>query len=159
MRLNFKTAIVPALALLAVSCATEEKEEPVDMAKVRTEIQALEDGFAAGEKAKDANAVAAYYADDAISYSSNKPPISGKAAIKDSIAARIARDTSGNTSSYKIVDLFGEGDHIVEVGAWTETNAAGEEVNKGHYMSYFQKRDGKYLCVRDMSVSSAPYKW
>ncbi|HLF44890.1 MAG TPA: hypothetical protein VI548_00590 [Chitinophagaceae bacterium] len=31
-------------------------------------------------------------------------------------------------------------------------------VDHGHYMSYLQMRDGKYACVRDMSVSSTPAK-
>jgi hypothetical protein len=31
-------------------------------------------------------------------------------------------------------------------------------VNKGHYMSLFQKRDGKYVCIRDMNVTSSPAK-
>ena len=47
---------------------------------------------------------------------------------------------------------------IVEIGSWTEMSPAGAEVNKGHYMSYFQKRDGKYVCVRDMNVTSNPAK-
>ena len=47
---------------------------------------------------------------------------------------------------------------LVEIGSWTELSPAGAEVNKGHYMSYFQKRDGKYVCVRDMNVTSSPAK-
>ena len=47
---------------------------------------------------------------------------------------------------------------LVEIGSWTEVDSSGAEVNKGHYMSYFQKRDSKYVCVRDMSVSSMPAK-
>ena len=35
-----------------------------------------------------------------------------------------------------------------------EISPSGEELSKGHYMSYFQKKDGKYVCVRDMNVSS-----
>ena len=34
----------------------------------------------------------------------------------------------------------------------------GAKVDEGHYMSYFQKRDGKYVCVRDMNVTSTPAK-
>ena len=54
-----------------------------------------------------------------------------------------------------MVDLFAEGNSAVEIGSWTEISPSGEELSKGHYMSYFQKRDGKYVCVRDMNVSSA----
>ena len=144
--------------LILSSCATTEKEEVLDMDKINTEIQAMEDAYAAGEKAKDADAVAAYYSDDAISYSRNKQPISGKAAITKSIASSIAKDTSGNHNVYKIVDLYAEGNIAVEIGSWTELDASGNVVENGNYMSYFQKEDGKYVCVRDMSTTSSPVK-
>ena len=145
-------------ALILSSCTTAEKEEDLDMAKVKVEIQAMEDAYAAGEKAKDADAVAAYYSDDAISYSRNKQPISGKAAIRDNIANNIANDTTGNYNIYKVVDLFAEGNTAVEIGSWTEFDASGNEKENGNYMSYFEKRDGKYICVRDMSTTTAPVK-
>jgi uncharacterized protein (TIGR02246 family) len=161
MRRTFQFILFIAISAAVFSaCSTASKEEakPLDLEKAKTEIQAMEDAFAAGEKAKDADAVVAYYSDDAISYSRNKPPTAGKAAIRDSIAAGIKRDTSGTYSVYKVVDLFGEGNMLVEIGSWTQMNAAGAETEKGHYMSYFQKRDGKWVCVRDMNVSSAPAK-
>lgn len=147
-------------ALTFASCTTAEKKETVDMEKIKTEIQAMEDAYAAGEKNKDADAVAAYYSEDAISYSRNKQPISGKAAIRKNIANNIANDTTGNYSVYKIVDLFVEsdGDAVVEIGSWTNFDPSGKEMENGNYMSYFQKRDGKYLCVRDMSTTTAPVK-
>lgn len=128
------------------------------MDMIKSEIQAMEDAYAAGEKAKDADAVVAYYSEDAISYSRNSQPLSGKAAIRESIAKRIAEDTTGNYNVYKVVDLFAEGNTAVEVGSWTEYDADGNEKENGNYMSYFQKRDGKYICVRDMSTTTAPLK-
>ena len=147
-----------ALVFTACSSSADTAKQPLDLEKAKIEIQAMEDSFAAAEKAKNADAVAAYYADDAVSYSRNKPPSSGKAAIKENIAQQIAKDTTGNHNVYKVVDLFGEGNMLVEIGSWTEVDTSGAEVNKGHYMSYFQKRDGKYVCVRDMNVSSMPCK-
>jgi len=160
MRSKFQFSLLFAvMAFLFSACMTASKEaEPVDLAKAKTEIQAMEDAYAAGEKAKDANAVAAYYSDDAISYNRNEEPVSGKAAIKEFISKRLAKDTTGNHSVYKVVDLFAEGDMLVEIGSWTSLNPSGAELDKGHYMSFFQKRDGKYLCVRDMNVSSGAAK-
>jgi len=150
-------------ALILSACTSPEKKEVIekevlDMEKVKVEIQAMEDAYAAGEKAKDADAVAAYYSDDAMSYSRNKQPLSGKAAIRDNIANSIAKDTTGNYNVYKVVDLFAEGNTAVEIGSWTEFDSAGNEKENGNYMSYFQKRDGKYICVRDMSTTTAPVK-
>lgn len=160
MRINFQTVALPVIATFTlIACSTPEKKaETLDLEKIRPEIQAMEDAFAAAEKAKDADKVAAYYSDDAISYSRNESPTVGKTAIRDSIAARIARDTTSNYSVYKVVDLFGEGNLLVEIGSWTNMNPAGAEVDKGHYMSVFQKKDGKYVCIRDMNVTSTPAK-
>ena len=128
------------------------------MEKVKGEIQAMEDAYAAAEKAKDADGVAAYYSDDAMSYSRNTQPLSGKAAIRENIANNIAKDSTGNYNVYKVVDLFAEGNTAVEIGSWTEFDASGTELENGNYMSYFQKRNGKYICVRDMSTTTSPVK-
>ena len=156
---KFKSAILIACStLLIVSCSNEKGATTVDLDAVKKDIQAMEDAYSAAEKAKDADKVVAYYSDDAISYSRNRMPEIGKTAIKESLAKRLAEDTTGNTNVYKVVDLFGEGNMLVEIGSWSEISPAGTEVNKGHYMSYFQKRDGKYVCVRDMNVTSSPAK-
>jgi ketosteroid isomerase-like protein len=159
MKKQIKLFGILAVTLLILSaCATTEQEETLDMEKVRVEIQAMEDAFTAGEKAKDADAVAAYYSDDAISYSRNSTPLSGKAAITANISNNMAKDTLGNYSVYKLVNVFAEGDTAIEVGSWVQFNASGKEVDNGNFMSYFQKRNGKYLCVRDMSTTTSPVK-
>ena len=146
-------------SLLFSSCSeTAEKTAPVDMDKLKSDIQAMEDAYAAGEKAKDAAAVVAYYSDDAVSYNRNEEPSKGKAAIQERIAKRLASDTTGNHSVYKVVDLFPDGNTVVEIGSFTMLNPAGAEIEKGFYMSVFQKHDGKYACIRDMSVSTSPAK-
>jgi len=157
MRNHIKSFGFLALSAIMLSaCTTSEKVEVLDMEKVKTEIQAMEEAYAAGEKAKDADAVAAYYSDDAMGYSRNQQPLSGKSAIRDNIAKGIAADTTGNYSVYKVVDLFAEGNTAVEIGSWTKFDSSGTEMENGNYMSYFQKRDGKYLCVRDMSTTTSP---
>ncbi len=160
MRNFFQSALFLGIsASLFSACSTaEEKAKPLDMDKARTEIQAMEDAYAAAEKAKDANAVAVYYSADAVSYSRNEEPVSGNAAIRDRIAKNIAKDTAGNTNVYKVVDLFGDENHLVEIGSWKLNSPSGVETDRGHYMSYFEKRDGKWVCVRDMNVSSMPCK-
>jgi len=159
MRSKFLLVAVSAMTVSIFSaCSSEEKIAAVDIAKVKPEIQAMEDAYAAAEKAKDAEKVMAYYSDEAVSYGRNRAPEVGKVAIKEGLASRLAADTTGNTNVYKVVDVFADGDMLVEIGSWTEMNPAGAEINKGHYMSYFQKREGKYVCIRDMNVTSSPAK-
>ncbi|MEO7446339.1 MAG: DUF4440 domain-containing protein [Ferruginibacter sp.] len=171
MRMQFKIPALLAVSLFAYSACSspEEKTEAttetamtttdsaVDLDKVKVEIQAMEDAYAAGEKAKDVGAVAAYYADDAISYNRNEPPSVGMAAIKEKIGKGFVKD-SVNTSVYKVVDLFAQGTTATEVGSWTRMDPAGKQLENGYYMSYFEKRNGKYQCVRDMSVTESPAK-
>jgi uncharacterized protein (TIGR02246 family) len=157
MKRTLQSAILVFVSMMVISsCSEQAAEAKIDVEKLKPEIQKMEDAFAAAEKAKDAAAVAAYYSEDAVSYPRNEAPLSGKAAIQERIAKRLANDTTGTTSAYKVVDLFAEGNLVVEIGSWTETNPAGAETGKGHYMSVFQKIDGKYVCIRDMSVSSNP---
>lgn len=158
MKNSFRSMILLGLTAFLFSTCSNEKAASIDMDQLKKDIQAMEDAFAAGEKAKDANAVAAYYSDDATSYIRNQEPAVGKEAITARIADRLAKDTTGLTSVYKVVDLFAEENMAVEIGSWTDVDPSGAEVNRGHYMSYFQKKDGKWLCVRDMSVSSLPGK-
>lgn len=165
MKNLFKWAQLPValVLLLVVACSQPPAETPaeapaIDMAVLKTEIQAMEDAYAAAEKAKDADGVVAYYSDDAVSYSRNEEPTVGKAAIRDRIATRLAEDTLNTTNVYKVIDLYAEGNMAVEIGSWTEMDSTGAETNKGYYMSYFEKRDGKYVCVRDMNVKIEPEK-
>ena len=160
MKTKFQLTLLSGIfALIFSACSTpSEKAASVDMDKLKVDIQAMEDAFAAAEKAKDADKVVAYYSDDAVSYNRNEEPTSGKEAIKQRIAQRLAHDTTGNYNVYKVVDLFAEGNTAVEVGSWTVMTSAGAEKEKGHYMSCFQKRNGKWVCVRDMNVTSSPTK-
>ena len=158
MKLKCGFPALLGLALLFFSACNAPAETKTDTDKLKPEIQAMEDAFAAGEKAKDVDAVATYYADDAISYNRNEPPSVGMAAIKEKISKGLAKDSAGDYNVYKVVDLFADGNSVTEVGSWTRMNAAGEKKENGYYMSYFQKRDGKYKCVRDMSVTESPAK-
>lgn len=161
MKSTFKLTLLAAMtAFTFMSCSEPavEKQPTVDLEKAKTEIQALENAYAAGELAKDADAVVAYYSDDAISYNRNEEPSKGKAAIRERKAKQLAADTSGNKPTYTVVNLFAEGKALVEIGEYTQTSPAGQVVDKGYYMSYFENRDGKYQCVRDMSVTTMPAK-
>ena len=153
-----KAGLLLFATLIFSACTTPEKKETIDLEKIAVEIQAMEDAYAAAEKAGDADGVVAYYSDDAINYGANLEPASGKVAIREKIAKRLANDTLGNYNVYKIVDLFATGDTALEIGSWIQFDSSGKEMENGNYMSYFEKRDGKYLCVRDMSTTTSPVK-
>jgi len=143
---SFLFAAFAAFVLFFASC---QPAKP-DMEKIRAEIQALEDAYAAGLKAKDAEAVLAYYADDAVSMVNNAPVASGRDAILSMIQKNIASDTTNTTESFEVVDIFAAGDLVVETGKATNKDAYGNVVKTGKYMSLFEKRNGKYVCIRDI---------
>jgi len=60
--------------------------------------------------------------------------------------------------SFKTKELFvsNDGNQVVEIGYFKVIDSTSTIINSGNYMSLFQKRDGKYVCVRDMSASDMP---
>ncbi len=150
-RFSFLFAAMVAIAVSTTSCqqAAKEPAKP-DMAAIRTEIQALEDAYAAALKAKDANAVLAYYAEDAVSMVNNAPAASGRDALLKMAQDDIAGDTTNTTVTFEVVDIFAGGDLVVETGKATHKDPEGTVTRTGKYMSLFEKRDGKYVCIRDI---------
>ncbi|MBP6688025.1 MAG: SgcJ/EcaC family oxidoreductase [Lacibacter sp.] len=164
--MNKKNYLLPTLcmlfAILMIGCNTTEIKPaeaaaPVapDMGKVKTEIQTLETAWAAADNARDTNAVAAFYADDAVTLSNNKPSVSGKEAIRKDIAASLATKPAGATVAYDVTEVFGDENTVTETGKITIKDAAGKVTYTGKYMAVWVKRDGKYTCIRDISNDDA----
>jgi uncharacterized protein (TIGR02246 family) len=155
-----------AFSCLAVGCsngAEEKTEAPKtteaapetaakpDMTKLKADIQALETAWANADNARDTNAIAAFYADDAVTFSNNQPMTVGKDAIRKDIAEGLAKKAKGSTVAYDVMDVFGDENTVTETGKTTVKDAAGKVTYTGKYMAIWQKRDGKFICVRDIS--------
>lgn len=133
----------------AVSTLSTEQAKP-DLAKLKAEIQKIESSWAAADNARNANAIAAFYADDAISLSTNKPMLVGKAAIQKDIEESLLKRTKGSTVAYDVMDVFGDENTVTEVGKTTVKDASGKVKSTGKYMAIWEKRNGKFICVRDI---------
>lgn len=156
-----KTLLAVCMGSLIIGCNDKAGETSVsavvDKEQVKKEIQAKENEFAAlydSGQLKDIG----YYADDATSFFQNRPPLVGK----DSIVAFLRSDLNQNSNmiSFKTNDVFvsSDGNQVVEVGYFKLVDSASTVINTGNYMSLFEKRNGKYVCVRDMSASDIPLK-
>ena len=130
---------------------TQPEAAQPDLAKLKADIQVLENSWAEADNARDTNAVAAFYADDAVSMVNNKPMLVGKAAIQQEIAASLAKRAKGATVAYDIIDVFGDENTVTEVGKITVKDASGKVTYTGKYMAVWEKRNGKYICIRDIS--------
>lgn len=143
------------LGAYACSAPVVEKEAAPDLAQIKTEIQAMEDAYAVAENAKDANAILPYYSDDAVNMPNDQPEAVGKEAILERIKKDMASDTTGGTIAFEVREIMAAGNYVIEVGKSTYTTAAGDK-KTGKYMSIFEKRDGKYVCIRDIWNNDAP---
>ncbi|MBK9256075.1 MAG: nuclear transport factor 2 family protein [Saprospiraceae bacterium] len=129
-----------------------------DMTNVKAEIQALETAWATAQNAKDINALMAMYADDAISMPDGAPILNGKTAIQAKMAEEFASVPDGLTSVYTVQDVYGDANTVTEVGTGVTTDSTGAVVRTGKYVAIWQKRDGKYLCIREIYNNDAPTK-
>ena len=116
----------------------------------------MEDAYAKAEMAKDVDGVMAYYAEDIVSHMHERPALSGKANLRERMAERMAKDSSGVTPTFKVEELFLGDDHMTEIGSWTETDANGEVVDHGTYFSIFRKNGDGWECIREIAVSAQP---
>jgi ketosteroid isomerase-like protein len=145
--------------LLVIACNTKKTDTSavVDKEQIKKEIQAKENEFAETYNAGKMKNIG-YYADDAITFSQNKAPLVGKKAIVEFLAAGIETDDKYNKISFTTNEVFvsNDGIQVVETGYYTVIDSTNTAVNTGNYMSLFEKRNGKYVCVRDMSASDMP---
>lgn len=127
-----------------------------DKEAIKAEIQALETAWAEAANARDVDAELAFYADDAVSIEPYKPDmLVGKAAIRKRIEAEKAEKKEGQTSSFETLEVFGDGNTVTEIGRITAKDAKGKVIYSGKYMAIWEKRNGRYVVVRDIYSSDA----
>ncbi|KAF2082803.1 YybH family protein [Flavobacterium sharifuzzamanii] len=146
-------AVLGGVFALLVSCNTKKDENTViDLKEIKKQIQAKENEYAATYNAGQLKEIG-YYADDAITFYQNRPPIIGKEARYEFLKSDLTDNT--NTISFETKEVFvsHDGNMVLEVGYYKVIDSTKTPINTGNYMSYFEKRDGKYVCVRDMSAS------
>jgi len=138
--------------------AMQEAPKP-DMVAIKAEIQAIENAWEVADDARDVEAIVAFYADDAISIEPYKPEMAvGKAAIRKSIEEGLAKRSKGETATYETMDVFGDGNIVTETGKTTVKDANGKVTYTGKYMAIWEKRNGKWLIIRDIYSVDAKEK-
>jgi ketosteroid isomerase-like protein len=149
-----KATLTGVIATLLIACGGKQGPTAanIDIEQIKQEIQAKEDSFAAVYNSGQLRSIG-YYADDAVSYFQNRPPLIGKSAIISFLQSDIP--SSADKISFKTKEVFvsNDGNLVVEIGAFNVVDSLNTPVNAGNYMSVFEKRDGKYVAVRDMSAS------
>jgi len=149
--------LVSGITALMMSC-NPKKAEPVatviDKEQVKKEIQAIEDKFALVYSHRNADSLT-YYADDAVSYFVDQEPIVGKEAIHQFIVDDLKDFPEGAKIMNETIEVYvtDDGDNVAEIGAYKRVDSTGKVLQNGHYFSFFAKRNGKYVCTRDMATA------
>lgn len=164
MKNKLLKSIALGLLMTFVIACQPKKEDPitaappvVDKEKIKAEIVAMETVMADMYNMRSA-ASEEYYDDNATSFSQNKPPLVGKFAIDKSIKEDLASFPEGYVISFSVNEIFpsNDGEQVVEIGSYKVVDAQQAIKFKGNYMSLFVKKDGKYVCIRDMGASDMP---
>jgi ketosteroid isomerase-like protein len=146
------------LMSLAFACNTKKAEPEavvIDKEQIKQEIQAKEDAFAEIYNSGELKNIG-YYADDATTFFQNRAPLVGKEAIVEFLTADLTSNTDKISFTTKEVFVSNDGEQVVEIGYYQVVDSTNTTINTGNYMSLFVKRDGKYVCLRDMSASDMP---
>lgn len=154
-----KGGLIVSLIPLLITCNLKN-ETPLtttDKEKIKTEIQALEDAFATAINDRNLDKIL-YYADDAISFSNEKKPLAGREAIHDAIKGALLNYPKGAKVTFetKEVHISNDMNQVVEIGQYQVLDSTATKMMSGNYISLFEKRDGKYICIRDMVNSDMP---
>ena len=153
-----KGVLLGGIITLVLACNTK-KEEPaaaaIDKEQIKRDIQAREDEFAGVYNSGVLKNIG-YYADDATSFFQNRQPLVGKEAIIEFLKSDVM--SNPNKISFKTTDVFPstDGNQVVEIGYFKVVDSTNTPINTGNYMVLFEKRNGKYVSVRDMSASDRP---
>jgi ketosteroid isomerase-like protein len=162
-----KNKIVKGIALglilsFVVACNPKKEEtaaetKPVDTEQIKAEIQAMENSYADALNSGKPESIV-YYTEDAASYQQEKPPLTGKAAIDAELAKEVKTSPKGTKVAFTANEIHAsnDGEMVVELGSYKVSDSTAAVKFSGNYMALFRKKDGKYVCSRDMSASDKP---
>ena len=153
-----KGIILSGILSLMISCNSKKEEAAapvIDKEQVKKDIQAREDEFAALYNNGEMKNIG-YYAEDAESFFQNRPPLIGKEAIVEFLKSAVTSKSDRISFQTKDVFVSNDGKQVVEIGYYRVVDSVGTAINTGNYISLFEKRGDKYVCLRDMSVSDMP---
>lgn len=146
-----------ALLFACTPKKSDKKSVVIDKEQIKKEIQAKEDAFAEIYNTGELKDIG-YYADDATTFYQNKAPLVGKQAIVEFLKSDLS--SNSNKISFTTNEVFpsSDGNQVVEIGSYKVVDSTNTAINTGNYMVLFEKRDGSYFSVREMSASDMPLK-
>ncbi|HZV70361.1 MAG TPA: nuclear transport factor 2 family protein [Saprospiraceae bacterium] len=158
-QINFFLILISVFSFIFQSCqpapATEKKAE-LNMDSIKAKVIAIEAELVAASNARDVERAAKFYSADAQSLANAEPTRVGIDAIKEGIKKDMEGEEPGNTMVFVTTGVWAAGNYVTETGEITTKDKDGKVVYTGKYMTLFELRDGKYICIRDIWNSSSP---
>lgn len=156
----FNRVLLGCAMTLLFACTPKKAETEavvIDKEQIKKEIQAKEDAFAEIYNSGELKDIG-YYAEDATVFYQNKSPLVGKQAVVDFLKSDLTNNS--NKISFTTNEVFPsiDGNQVVEMGSYKVVDSLNTAINTGNYMVLFEKRDGKYVSIREMSASDMPIK-
>jgi len=167
-----------ALSAVVVGCEKNETSEkgeesgkamanaataaPVDTKAAEAEIRKGDEDFFSAAKAKDANAIAALYATDAVSMPQNSPPLVGHDAILKYNQDFVKLPKLAITGESETIRFSDDGTMAYDTGNYSVSyvDAKGHTIkDQGKFLNVLKKVDGKWKVIVDaFSSNLAPPK-
>ncbi|RZJ27792.1 MAG: nuclear transport factor 2 family protein [Flavobacterium sp.] len=149
------TFLLLLIAAAMASCETKVETnvtEAPDAGKIKTEIEAMEQAYAKALEARNIEGIMPYYADNAESYEGGNAPMIGKASLKEQMSKQMTSMPAGMKVNFTTKDVMpsSDGMQVVETGSYMVSDSTSAKMSAGNFLAVFQKKDGKYQCVREM---------
>jgi uncharacterized protein (TIGR02246 family) len=158
------TATIAAAAILAACSPPPKAEAPpaaapaVDTAAIAATIRAGEAKWGTEYEARDAEAVSAHYAPDAVFMPLDAPPFRGREALIAAMKKAPADKDYTMVFVPESVDVAASGDLAVSIGSFEQHRSLPTKVVKtGTYLAAYRKQpDGAWLVTALSSTLDAP---
>ena len=146
--------------LLFAGCTQAPPAPPaVDQAALGAAVDSVTTAFFTAVAAKDSNAVASFYADDAHLLPANAPRADGREAIRSSWASFLATPGLQLTGASNTKVVSEAGDLVIDVGTYSMRwlDAKGKEMgDTGKFVTTYKKMNGEWKIVVDTWNSDIP---
>lgn len=153
---GFRNLVVLAGCALLAGCMSAAT--PADTAADAAAIASVNENWGKAYVAGDVEALVALYSEDAAVNPPGTPQVRGHAAMREFFA----KDTASAKEAGVTMNLNPQrdsgvsGDLAWESGTFTAVDKSGATIDAGKYVTVLQKKDGKWLIVRDTWNSDRP---
>lgn len=154
-----RTTALLGAALALVAC--NQQPAKTDTAAIERQLQVNEARWNRAYAERDAEALAAMYADDAALANPGEPLVRGKDAIGQATAAFAADPNLKVTFEANRIQVADSGDLAYTRGRYvltmTDADSSKPVTSTGHYLTVWQKQaDGSWKAVEDFITPGAP---